>query len=325
MKPLKIRVIVFFVSMYDVNDFRIIRNLGANLKRKVNAVYLVEHATLQVQGVLKHLRKTAQNAHLVPLLRQEAGFSFNEPGLPQTIAWEENDVEIRLVRSYQQGIPLDLYWKTLPKKQQFPFVLLLIQKLAPMFQTLEEQQVIHADIKPGNILVETTPAGPEIHLIDFGMAFRQQEIPQRGTLFSLGYAAPEIILNRLHLANQSTDLFALGIVIWQLFNGKLPLTHANPAVMTNLQVTYPLPLTREIPKMLRPVIAKMCFKHRFQLPPNRTAPETVDNFLLEAIGQRYANIMELQAALLDLPKQTHWKERLVNVLFKPKVKGEDQR
>lgn len=320
-----IDVFLFFVSMYDVNDFRILSTLGSGHRRKVNAVYLVEHANLQVQGVLKHLRKTQKNAHLIPLMRQEAAFSFDQPGLPQTIAWEENETEIRLVRSYQPGIPLDAYWKTLSNKQRFPFVLDLLHKLVPLFQTLDSQQIVHADIKPGNILVAATSTGTEIHLIDFGMAFQKQEIPERGTLFSLGYAAPEIILNRLHIADQSSDLFALGIVIWQLFNGKLPLTHANPAVMTNLQLTYPLPMTSEIPKALRPVLEKMCAKHRFMLPPNRMEIQTVDHCLQQAVQQRYRNMVELQAALLNLSPLPNWKQRLVNILFKSKVEGKDQR
>jgi serine/threonine protein kinase len=312
--------------MYNTADFRILSTLGSARRRKFNAVYLVEHETLPVQAVLKHLRKTDQNEHLVPLLRQESLFSFDQPGLPKTLAYSEDETEIRLIRAYQPGIPLDIYWKKRSRKQQLPFIADLLQALAPLFRTLQQQQIVHADIKPGNILVHTTDKGIEVQLIDFGMAFQRSNVPERGTLFSLGYAAPEIILNRLHLADQSTDLFALGIVIWQLFNGKLPLTHANPAVMTNLQLTYPLDMTADIPKILRPVLAKMCHKHRFQLPPNRMELTAVDHYLQEAIVKRYKSMEELATDLQTLLTQkSGWKQRLVNVFSKSKVEGKNQR
>jgi serine/threonine protein kinase len=109
----------------------------------------------------------------------------------------------------------------------------------------------------------------------------------------LGFAAPELLLNRLSIVNQSTDIYALGILIWRLYTGELPLTHPNPSIFTNLQLTHPLPNDSSIPKRLFPILEKMTVKHQFQLPPNKMGRNEVDELLSKAMLQRYTNLTEV--------------------------------
>lgn len=291
--------------MDSVSDFEVVKSLGRQGLRKFNEVTLVKHRVTAVLGVKKQITIHEKKEHLIHLLRQESQLNFQISGLPKTLAFEENDSTLTLVRSYLPGIPLDEFWKELPKNKRLDFLKTLIQNLTPIFNEQNRLSIVHCDIKPTNILI--TPEW-ECSLIDFGMAIKTDKIEQRKTLFALGYSAPELILNELELVNQTTDIFALGITIWQLFTGKLPLTHPNPGIMTNLQITHPLPIDKRIPKNWKTVLQKMCWKHQFNLPPSHLKKEEVQLVLKNAMLQRFQNLAEVAAMLGDTQVTKKWFE-----------------
>ncbi len=283
--------------MDSISDFAVVKPLGRQNVRKFNEVFLVKHRTTGVLGVQKQITVQAKNEHLIDLIRQESQLNFNFSGLPQTLAFEENESSFTLIKSYLPGIPLDEFWKDLPKHQRLDFLKTMIQRLTPIFNEINRLSIVHCDIKPTNILI--TEAW-ECSLIDFGMAIQKEKPMPRKTLFALGYSAPELILNELELVEQTTDIFALGVTIWQLFTGKLPLTHPNPGIMTNLQITHPLPIDRNIPNEWMLILQKMCWKHQFKLPPSHLKKEEVQLNLKSAINQRYQNLEEVTHAINSL-------------------------
>ncbi|MFN5845526.1 MAG: protein kinase domain-containing protein, partial [Flavobacteriia bacterium] len=145
-----------------------------------------------------------------------------------------------------------------------------------------------------------------VSLIDFGLALRTFEPNKRSTLFPLGFAAPELILNRLDLVDQRTDLYALGIVIWRLYDGKLPLTHPNPSVFTNLQLTHPLPESDKLPKGLHNLLQKLSAKHQFKTAPNLMDNQAVLAGLKEGMDQRYSELSVFIEEFRSLPKRQKW-------------------
>jgi serine/threonine protein kinase len=282
-----------FQENESLNQFEVMDKLGSPNKRKFNEVYLIRNVTSNQFLVLKKMVKTDQNKHLWGVLKAESTFDFSKKGLPKTILFIENEQEIILIRNFQKGIQLNEYWKQLKSKNRLDFLKQMIAALIPIFDELAKKNIVHCDIKPSNILVDDSSEKLDFSLIDFGMALDQNNVEKRKTLFALGYSAPEIILNRLHLANQSSDIFAFGISIWQLYTGKLPLVHPNPSVMTNLQITYPLPTHGQISKSLQKVLNKMCHKHSFKIPPNLLEERVLDEYLADAINDRFQNLQNV--------------------------------
>ena len=158
---------------------------------------------------------------------------------------------------------------------------------------MNKKKIIHCDIKPSNIIVSGDQDNFEIHLIDFGLAYKQSSPEERSTLFPLNYAEPELLLNKLSIVDHRTDIYSLGTMIWRLFNGKLPLVHPNPSIFTNLQLTHPLPESGSLPKGVYPVLAKMCTKHTFKTVPNALDEKEVIESLKEGIENRYSNLSEV--------------------------------
>jgi serine/threonine-protein kinase len=278
----------------SLKQFEVINKLGTPNKRKFNEVYLIKNINSGDFAVFKKLIKTNQNRHLWNILQAESQFDFTSQNLPKTLHFIENDQEILLIRNFQKGIPINEYWGKLKSKNQLEFLKRMIEALVPIFDELAAKYIVHCDIKPSNILVDENVNG-ELHfsLIDFGMALHLNKLEERKTLFALGYSAPEIILNRLQIANQTSDIFALGITIWQLFAGKLPLTHPNPSVMTNLQITYPLPTQGNISKSMQQILNRMCHKHAFKMPPNLMENSDVDQCLISAQKERFQNLQSV--------------------------------
>lgn len=274
--------------MDSISNYRVLSILGNQAKRKFCEVYLVEQISTGEQCVLKRLKKSESNQHIVDRLKSEAQFDFpNSSYLPSTIAEFDTVEEYSLLRTYTQGIPIATFSKQLSTKNRHLFLQQVPRLFSPILEELARSQVVHLDIKPSNVLVSKSDSGEiQLKLIDFGLSMRLGEIQARKTLFPLGYAAPELLLNRLHLVNHSTDYFSIGCLLWHLFTEKFPLSHPNPSVITNLQITHPLPESDGITKKQLVLLNQLAGKHQFKLPPNKYSVEQLDELLIEGMNSR---------------------------------------
>jgi serine/threonine protein kinase len=290
--------------------YQLEKRLGSQRKRKFGELFLATDSKTGSSVVLKAVRLDQNNSTIANRLRAEASFSFDFKGLPRTLHFEESSSILFLVREYFEGIPLDEYWRTLKRKQRMPFLLDFLKKLRPIFDQLKQLGVVHCDIKPSNFLIEQQLGTFEVHLLDFGLSIRSSHVEenrQRKLLFPLGYAAPELLLNHLDIVDQRTDIFALGIVIWRLYAGSLPLVHPNPSVFTNLQLTHPLPEHSEISKKIYLVLFKMANKHQFKIPPNKMDQQEVNRLLVTGMDVRFESLEEVIDAFELIAKKKFWR------------------
>ncbi len=256
--------------------------------------------------LIKALSKNQVDNSAIERLRNEAQFSFSSERLPVIHDYYESETESILVRNFVKGTTLDRHWEQLRRKEKRDFLLHLILEMEQLFDALEDKHVVHCDLRPGNLIVDDTP-DRKIHLIDFGLAIDRSEPEKRKMIFPLGYAAPELLLNFLELVDGRTDQYALGILIWRLYAGTLPLVHPNPSIFTNLQLTHPIPDHSALPRGVYPILQKMTRKHQFQIPPNQMSKEDVSSLLKNAIDGRYAKFGEIKTAFSDLPKHFYQK------------------
>ncbi len=108
--------------------------------------------------------------------------------------------------------------------------------------------VIHRDLKPENIMLTRDMT---VKVMDFGLAFIKGEhsITSPGSIMgTLVYFSPEQA--RGEELDHRTDIYALGVILFELLTGKLPLLADNPAAMINKLLTQPPPS----PKVYNPAI-----------------------------------------------------------------------
>jgi len=292
--------------------YRIIQELGDQARRKFGKVYLIQSKETGGNFVLKSIQKETHNEHIQRQLRNESSFTFASAFLPKVTDFLETDNELLLVLKYKEGVTLDKFWKQISKKNRVETLKKITLALTPIFEEIRQNNIVHCDIKPSNLLIVEKNGEFVVHLIDFGLAIRTTDSNPNKLLFPLGYAAPELVLNRKKCINHTSDLFSLGIVFWRLFEDKLPLYHTNPSVYTNLQVTYPILDGNEISKDLNQIIKKMCFKHQFAQAPNLMIGDDVDQLLLKASNQRYKTLPEVLKDLNHVNDRKSWINRILS-------------
>lgn len=129
-----------------------------------------------------------------------------------------------LAMEYVQGEPLDAYLRAHQPSLRSRLVLFL--QIADAVAYAHARMVVHRDIKPGNVLVT---ADGDVRLLDFGVAKlllgdedAEQLTRQIGYGVTPDYAAPEQL--EAGLITASTDVYALGIVLFEMLTDERPYT-----------------------------------------------------------------------------------------------------
>lgn len=106
----------------------------------------------------------------------------------------------------------------------------LVADIADALHFAHEQGFIHRDIKPANILIDRQ--GRPL-LADFGLAADTRQMARGigATSGTLPYMAPEQVAGEVQLLGPRTDLYALGVVLYELLTGRLPFQGRTPTAL----------------------------------------------------------------------------------------------
>lgn len=137
-----------------------------------------------------------------------------------------------------------------------------------------ERGIVHRDIKPANLWMQSPQE--RIKILDFGLALAGtgvDELSAVGSVVgSLGYLAPEQASNEP--VDERTDLYALGVVMYELCVGKLPLLGRNvSSQLVTILTQEPVPLSEvdvDVPEPLARLISQLLIKDPGQRPPTAT-------------------------------------------------------
>jgi serine/threonine protein kinase len=135
-----------------------------------------------------------------------------------------------LAMEYVHGFSLDEYVRV-DKLLPLHRVIGIIFKCCMALDSAYRQGIVHRDIKPANIIVTDND---EPKIADFGLALNLTKDMERDSTFIMGvgspaYMSPEQIKG--YQLNQKTDLYSLGVVLFQLLTGRLPFRAKNQATL----------------------------------------------------------------------------------------------
>jgi tetratricopeptide (TPR) repeat protein len=200
--------------------------------------------------------------------------------------------------------------------QQTPEKVRLIVEMLQALSYLHRRGIIHRDLKPANVLVDQSGA---VKVMDFGLALNRMQTSNElgAAVGTLAYMAPELITEQP--ATIASDLYAVGIIAYELFAGKHPFETPNFGLML-LRILNHIPDTQEFDPKLAvvidcllakdpaeryqnadEVISALCEATDYPVPKEDSALR--DSFLQAArfVG-RSDEFAKLQAALEDVLK-----------------------
>src|SRR5262249_7214117 len=123
---------------------------------------------------------------------------------------------------YLKGMPLSRFaGKAIP----VPRALEIVIALARALEYAHNQGIVHRDLKPSNVML--CPGGGPV-VLDFGLAkqaLKDDRLTKAGTLLGTpSYMPPEQVKGELHLIGPPCDVYALGVILFELLTGTLPFT-----------------------------------------------------------------------------------------------------
>lgn len=162
----------------------------------------------------------------------------------------------------------------------------LVRDVARGVHAAHRTGLVHRDLKPGNILVTRDESGePHPYVVDFGLALEQNEtgLSVSGTISGTpAYISPEAAQGRP--LDRRTDVYSLGIVLYELLAGAPPFTGGNLArILVRVVQEDPKPLRQVDPAIsqdLETVVAKSLEKDpERRYASGRDLAEDLDRFL----------------------------------------------
>jgi tetratricopeptide (TPR) repeat protein/tRNA A-37 threonylcarbamoyl transferase component Bud32 len=231
-------------------------------------------------------RGRLNNDDLEKFLREaRAAAQLQHPNIVRVYEVGRDGDSAYIVSDFVRGIPLN-DWLTgqQPTMRQAAEICATI---ADALQHAHERGVIHRDLKPANILID---GEGQPHLMDFGLARREVgEITvtlDGQVLGTPAYMSPEQARGEAHAADRRSDLYSLGVILFELITGELPF-RGNPRMLMHQVIHDEPPSPRKfnsnMPRDLETVTLKCLEKDPYRR--YRTASELLDEFKRYLAGE----------------------------------------
>jgi predicted ATPase/tRNA A-37 threonylcarbamoyl transferase component Bud32 len=137
---------------------------------------------------------------------------------------------------------------------------LLIQTLRAL-SYLHRRGILHRDLKPANVLAVGPHDAPVVKVLDFGLSVLRDRTneDEENTAGTIAYMAPEVLTG--NAATEAADLYAVGVMAYELFAGEHPFRVGNPSALVIDIMNKPPDIERlDVPDALANVIDRLLQK-----------------------------------------------------------------
>ncbi|MES2318306.1 MAG: protein kinase [Pseudomonadota bacterium] len=205
----------------ELGHYKLVRKLGEG---GFGEVYQAWDARLERHVAIKRLKSQALSSHPGHLLDEaRMAASLRHPAFVRIFSIDGDGGQHSIVMEYVEGSTL----RQLAQGQPMPeaHVLDIVRQVASAMEEAHASKLIHGDLKPSNLMLDATGA---VRILDFGLASRidpdaTQSVAFDQTEGTVAYLAPELLLGARQ--NPQSDIYALGVVTYELLTGARPFAH----------------------------------------------------------------------------------------------------
>lgn len=220
-----------------------------------------------------------------------------------------------IVMELLQGYPLEKRLREIGGRMGTP-CLPIAQTLASGLSFLHERGIVHRDLKPDNVMLvpdSDLPAGERVKLLDFGIAKllgpQPKNLPisplptETGSILGTpAYLSPEQARGERSAVGPSADVYALGVILYEMLSGTLPFQRDSPMELVLMHAfADPQPLQKRAPRVPRPV-ASLVHKMLAKEPSERPSMQQVSTEL-QRLSARYLKADVPSGAEKHIPVQ----------------------
>jgi serine/threonine protein kinase len=218
--------------------------------------------------VLKLLRMEHPTPRDIARLRHEYAImnTLQGEGIARVLGLHKRGNGLALVMEDRGDLPLS----ELLRSGRLPLgrVLRLATALTSALAAVHRHLVVHKDVKPSNVLVRQDPL--EVRLIDFGVATRLSRESQGGRAAAeslegtLAYISPEQTGRTNRTVDARSDLYSLGVVLYEALTGTLPFQSAHTMELVHSHIARvpnaPCDLDSRVPRIVSDIVMKLLSK-----------------------------------------------------------------
>ncbi len=295
------------INQLIAGRYRVKRRIGEG---GMGTVYLAEHEAIEKKVALKILhREYSANREVVERFKQEAisASRIKHPNVIDVFDFGQLEdgscfIAMELLEGKDLGDVLAQRGVLSPEQ-----ALRITIQITRALGLAHSRGVVHRDMKPENVFLQRTPESDQlVKIVDFGIAqlrtgeesddgpSRRRRLTKTGMIFGTPeYMAPEQA--RGQTVDQRTDIYSVGIILYELLTGEVPFTGASFLEVLNQHVLDPLPpLDKKRPSL--EISAEL----------TQVVNVALERVLLAALAKspedRFPSMRHMAQALLDTPE-----------------------
>ncbi len=222
-------------------------------------VFRARDTRLQRAVALKFFRSSLPEASQVLLREARSQARIDHPHVAKVFEAGEQEGVSYLSMQYIHGPTLLKGASSLGLRERVD----VIRQVALGVHAAHRLGIVHRDLKPGNIMLEREGEGPlHAFVMDFGLARDLADVPTglSRVMGTPSYMSPEQIEGPSVLIGPHTDVFALGVTLYELLAERLPFEAPSPTeTMRRIVHEDPVPLRKvdpELPRELEAVVQR---------------------------------------------------------------------